>query len=259
MTELDLTIYAIPAFFVLMTVEWAMLAGTTHVGYERRDTIASLAMGTVNVVISVFTKAAHFLLLALVGRWALVDIEPSWSSWLVLLVLGDLCYYWFHRLSHENGLVWRVHAAHHSAPRLYWLNATRFHPLDLFALITCQTAPLILLGAGPPTLLAYGLFTGAYGQLQHCNVAVRTGPLRFLFATPEIHRWHHSTDPREGNNNYGAVLSTWDLLFGTFFYPGDRAFTGPVGLHDLPNFPRGYLGQLLSPIRWRAARGRRLP
>ncbi|MFN8644238.1 MAG: sterol desaturase family protein [Candidatus Binatia bacterium] len=158
-----------------------------------------------------------------------------------------------HRLSHENAIVWRVHAAHHSAPRLYWLNATRFHPLDLFALITCQTVPLILLGAGPPVLLAYGLFTGAYGQLQHCNVAVRTGPLRFLFATPEVHRWHHSTDPREGNSNYGAVLSAWDLLFGTFFFPKDRGFTGPVGLHDLPRFPRGYLGQLLSPFRWPGA------
>ena len=35
--------------------------------------------------------------------------------------------------------MWRVHAAHHSAPRLYWLNATRFHPFDLFGLIVCQT------------------------------------------------------------------------------------------------------------------------
>ena len=173
------------------------------------------------------------------------------------LLVAEFGHYWFHRLSHENGVVWRVHAAHHSAPRLYWLNATRFHPLDLFALISCQTPPLILLGAGAPVLLAYGLFTGAYGQLQHCNIAVRTGPLRFLFATPELHRWHHSTDPREGNSNYGAVLSAWDLLFGTFFFPADRTFTGPVGLHDLPRFPQTYLGQLLSPFRWGAARGDR--
>jgi sterol desaturase/sphingolipid hydroxylase (fatty acid hydroxylase superfamily) len=187
---------------------------------------------------------------------------PLWPNhWPLLaqlaldLLVAEFGHYWFHRLSHENGLVWRVHAAHHSAPRLYWLNATRFHPIDLFALISCQTAPLIALGAGPPALLAYGLFTGAYGQLQHCNIAVRTGPLRFLFSTPELHRWHHSTDPREGNSNYGAVLSTWDLLFGTFFSPADRSFTGPVGLRDLPRFPRDYVGQLLSPFRWRAAQG----
>ena len=166
------------------------------------------------------------------------------------LLVAEFGHYWFHRLSHENALVWRVHAVHHSALRLYWLNATRFHPLDLFALIACQTVPLIVLGADAAALTAYGLFTGAYGQLQHCNIAVASGPLRWLFSTPELHRWHHSDDPAEGNSNYGAVLSTWDLLFGTFFWPRDRRFTGPVGLRGLPGFPQRYLRQLLSPFRW---------
>src|SRR5262249_42382713 len=43
------------------------------------------------------------------------------------------------RLSHESAWVWRLHAAHHSAPRLYWLNATRFHVLDLFLLISFES------------------------------------------------------------------------------------------------------------------------
>ena len=184
---------------------------------------------------------------------------PLWPSrWPLIgqlglaLLIAELGHYTFHRISHERALVWRVHAAHHSAPRLYWLNATRFHPIDLFALIVCQMTPLILLGASPPALLSYALFTGAYGQLQHCNIDVRSGPLRFLFSAPELHRWHHSTDPREGNHNYGAVLSTWDLLLGTFFFPRHRTFTGPVGLSGLPSFPRDYVGQLLSPLRWSA-------
>ncbi|MDX2165947.1 MAG: sterol desaturase family protein [Deltaproteobacteria bacterium] len=165
------------------------------------------------------------------------------------LAVAELGHYWFHRLTHERPLLWRIHAAHHSAPRLYWLNATRFHPFDLFGLIVCQTLPLILLGAGAPVMVAYGLFSGAYGQLQHGNIAVRTGALRYVFSTPELHRWHHSPDPREGNTNYGAVLSCWDVLFGTFFYPADRRFRGPVGIADAPNFPRHLGGQLLSPFR----------
>ena len=35
-------------------------------------------------------------------------------------------------MMHEVPWLWRFHATHHSAPRLYWLNAGRFHPLDLF-------------------------------------------------------------------------------------------------------------------------------
>ncbi len=188
------------------------------------------------------------------ARWG-TGLWPShWPAVLQLglaLLVAELGHYWFHRVSHEHELVWRVHAAHHSAPRLYWLNATRFHPLDLFSLITCQTTPLLLLGADRRAQLMYTLFAVVYGQLQHCNIDVQTWRLvDWVFSTPGLHRWHHSTDTREGNHNYGAILSAWDLLFGTFFRPQGRAFAGRVGIGDLPGFPPGYLGQLLSPFRW---------
>lgn len=44
------------------------------------------------------------------------------------VLIAEFGHYWFHRLTHEKALLWRLHATHHSAPRLYWLNATRFHP-----------------------------------------------------------------------------------------------------------------------------------
>jgi len=176
------------------------------------------------------------------------------SQLVLALLIAELGHYWFHRWSHERALIWRLHAAHHSAPRLYWLNATRFHPFDLFFLIVFQTLPLILLGAPSRTFTLYTLFTAIYGQIQHCNIAVRSGPLNWIFSTPDLHRWHHSTDSREGNANYGAVLILWDVVFGTFFLPRGRAFTGAVGIEALPRFPRGYLGQLLSPFRWERIR-----
>jgi sterol desaturase/sphingolipid hydroxylase (fatty acid hydroxylase superfamily) len=164
--------------------------------------------------------------------------------------LAELGHWAFHRLSHEQPLVWRLHAAHHSAPRLYWLNATRFHVLDLFCLVSFQAFPLIALGIGRDGFLAYAIFSALYGQLQHANVDLRTGPLDFVFSTPGLHRWHHSTDVREGNANYGAILIFWDLLFRTFFRPHGRVFDGRVGIADLPRFPSGWLGQQLAPLRW---------
>lgn len=176
---------------------------------------------------------------------------PAVAQLFLAVLVAELGHYAFHRLSHEHPLVWRLHATHHSAPRLYWLNATRFHPLDLFALIACQSVPLVLLGAPPRTFLMYSLFATVYGQLQHANVELRTGALDWLFSTPGLHRFHHSTDVREGNANYGAILIAWDLAFRTFFRPRGRGFAGPVGLAALPAFPRGYLGQLAAPFRWR--------
>ena len=184
--------------------------------------------------------------------------SPLWPAHAPMIVqlflavlVAEFGHYAFHRLSHEHPLLWRLHATHHSAQRLYWLNATRFHPLDLVALITCQSTPLLLLGIDPQAYVSYTLFASVYGQLQHCNVVAPTGRvLDWVFSTPGIHRWHHSTDLREGNHNYGAILSLWDHVFDSYFRPRDRDFEGVVGIAAMPAFPTHYLGQLLSPVRW---------
>ena len=174
---------------------------------------------------------------------------PMAAQLFLAVLLAELGHYSFHRWAHEWPWLWRFHAVHHSAPRLYWLNATRFHPVDLFGTLLAQYVPLFVLGIPAHAFATYAIFTGVYGQLQHANIDVHTGRLRWLFSTPELHRWHHSTLPAEGNNNYGAIFSVWDWVFGTFFFPRDRAFTGPVGIADRPDFPTGWLGQLGSPLR----------
>lgn len=176
---------------------------------------------------------------------------PLIAQLFLAILVAEFGHYWFHRISHERPLVWRLHATHHSAERLYWLNATRFHPLDLFCLVALQSGPLILLGAPPQAFLAYSLFATVYGQVQHANVDLRARWLDWVFSTPALHRFHHSTESREGNTNYGAILIAWDQLFGTFYRPRDRAFDGPVGIGKLPRFPKGWLAQLASPFRWR--------
>ena len=224
-------------------------------GDTRTDTLHLLVTGP--SASSLNERLVHGTV-ATAGIWLAGRLgSPLWpTTWPPVAELGlallvaEFGHYWFHRISHERALVWRLHAIHHSALRLYWLNATRFHPFDLFALIVCQSVPLLLFGAPERTLTMYALFSVVYGQLQHCNVALRTPRvIDWVFSTPGIHRWHHSTDPRQGNNNYGAVFSAWDHVFGTFFRPREP-FGGAVGIADLPTFPRDYLGQLLAPFRW---------
>jgi sterol desaturase/sphingolipid hydroxylase (fatty acid hydroxylase superfamily) len=72
-----------------------------------------------------------------------------------------------------------------------------------------------------------------------------------LFSMAELHRWHHSRVLEEANSNYGNNIILWDLIFGTFYHPKDREPSEDVGLSDIPDFPKDYLGQLLSPVRWK--------
>ena len=40
--------------------------------------------------------------------------------------------------------------------------------------------------------------------------------LRYVVATPDLHRVHHSAWQTETDSNFSAVFPVWDILFGTF-------------------------------------------
>lgn len=220
------------------------------------DVLHLVFSGTLSQVLFQSTLGALALTagVRLSERWG-VSLWPSQAPMALQLALAvavaEFGHYWFHRLSHENAFVWRLHATHHSAKRLYWLNATRFQWLDIFSLIALQSTPLLLLGARREALLSYAMFAAVYGQLQHMNVRVHAPALDWIFSTPSLHRWHHSTDPREGNRNYGAVLILWDQVFRTVFRPKGRPFDADLGIASMPNFPTSYLAQQLSPLTWK--------
>lgn len=167
------------------------------------------------------------------------------------LVVGEFPQYWVHRLGHEWPVLWRLHSVHHSAPRLYWLNAGRFHPLDTALQYFATTALLVLLGCPSPVIALYLVFTSLHGLFQHGNVDIRLGFQTWIFSLSLLHRWHHSRTIVESNTNYGANLIVWDVVFGTRFLPVDRSPPADIGIADMPDFPTGWWGQVTAPFRWR--------
>ncbi len=178
------------------------------------------------------------------GDWPLLAQLP------LALVVAEFVEYWVHRLMHEHDWLWRFHSVHHSAPRLYWLNAVRFHPVDLLLVATGKMLPVALLGAGPEILALVVLFSAIHGTFQHSNLVLRLGPLNWIFSMAELHRWHHSPRMAEANHNYGGNLIVWDIVFGTRWLPRDREPPAAIGIETLPRFPTR-LGALLAvPFRW---------
>ena len=162
------------------------------------------------------------------------------------LVVAEIGLYWAHRLAHERPLLWRFHAVHHSAPRLWFFNTGRFHFVDTTVSILLSQPLLFLAGAPKEVFLWVSAITAFIGMLTHCNVEMRFGPLNYVFNTPELHRWHHSMDLREGNRNYGENLILFDLLFGTYFN-ADRRPPARIGIEG--PMPRTFLGQLAAPFK----------
>lgn len=175
---------------------------------------------------------------------------PLLAQAVLALLLGDFVRYWFHRAEHAWLPLWRIHATHHSAERLYCVNGPRLHPLEVALSGALQTMPLAALGAGGDALALQVLLTLAIGRFQHCNIALTLGPLDYVFSAPGPHRWHHARDARTAKCNYGGDVLLWDHVFGTFFLPHDRDASDAVGIENGERFPRDILGVLASPFAW---------
>ena len=165
---------------------------------------------------------------------------------LLMVLSADFLRYWLHRFSHQLTPLWRLHAVHHSPPKLYWINVARFHPFEKAVQFLFDAMPFILLGVGSEVLALYFVFYAVNGFFQHCNIELHFGPLNYLISSAELHRWHHSRKVQESNANYGNNIIIWDLLFGTYFFPKDRQVE-EIGLVN-KDYPLGYATQLKTPF-----------
>jgi len=171
---------------------------------------------------------------------------PTWMQVLLMILLADLLRYWLHRAAHANQYLWRLHSVHHSVEQLYWLNTSRFHPLEKLLQMMLDSLPFLLMGVDEKVLSLYYIAYATNGFLQHSNIQLRFGILNYVVGSAELHRWHHSKEPKESNTNYGNNVIIWDLLFGTWFLPKGRN-VDTLGL--LEEYPKTFLKLLSAPFR----------
>lgn len=171
---------------------------------------------------------------------------PLLAQIALMLVVAEFFRYWLHRMMHEFTPLWRLHAVHHASDKLYTVNVGRFHPLDKAIQFFGDSLPFLLLGVSPDVFAAYFVIYAINGFYQHSNADIRLGPLNWIVAGPELHRWHHSTVVAEGHANYGNNLIIWDAVFGTRLLPADRT-VAEVGIGN-KKWPRGFLAQIIAPV-----------
>ncbi len=172
---------------------------------------------------------------------------PLFAQLALKVIAGDFFRYWLHRSAHTWSALWRLHEVHHHPNKLYSTNVFRFHPIEKALQFCCDTLPFVIIGVTPDVLAFYFVFYAISGLFQHSNADLRLGPLNYVFSGPEVHRWHHSRNISESNNNYAHSFVVWDLVFGTYFRPKSRVVE-TLGLLD-PAYPRGFWQQLYAPFR----------
>lgn len=172
------------------------------------------------IMLPVIMMGCEFFWKNMVPHLDLWPEEAPLMARIVLAVLvAEFFFYWIHRLSHEVGILWRFHSVHHSVKRVYWLNSGRLHPVDAFLNFFVYFFSIIVMGVDQEVFLIFLTLTMTTGVLEHANVNFRAGYLNYVFNTAELHRWHHSTNIEISKKNCGKILSVWDIVFGTFYFP----------------------------------------
>jgi len=181
---------------------------------------------------------------------------PMWAQVVMAFVIADFAFMMMHYLSHRYAPLWRLHAVHHGVGRLYGLNGVLRHPLHQIIDMIVGNMPLVILGMPTPVAVVLGFLISMTLIVQHSNVDARLGPLQKHLSIGRIHHLHHVNWGTEGDCNFGLLLTVWDRLLGTYKETPSRAITaGDLGVDEVPNFPKGYVEQLLFPIFYKPGEG----
>ena len=150
---------------------------------------------------------------------------------LAFTILDDLTQYLWHRLSHENPFMWKLHRPHHVVEEMGVLVTYRnavlyyaFMPGIWFSALLIYLGMIEVYLYYLPIKMAVILL--AHSEIRWDRFLYKykiLHPLAWIvertISTPCTHYAHHGLTSKDGvsnpNGNYGNLLFFWDVLFGT--------------------------------------------
>lgn len=205
--------------------------------YHGKELGANLTIIVVNRLLRLLLAGWAVGVLAVGSELAPVRWRPNLLSFLATFTAVDFFYYWYHRLTHGNRVLWAFHEVHHSS---LWFNLSTAGRLSWFAPLIVPFFFLPVAVAGlPPSMIAGALALNLFYQFfLHTAWIGPLGALEGWINTPSAHRVHHSCRGSHVDRNFGGVFLVWDKLFGTYAAETERPRFG---------IPEGFRGH--NPIR----------
>ena len=163
--------------------------------------------------------------------------DQALVSFALYLLLFDLVDYVYHRVQHNLGWWWQLHAVHHSQQQMTLWTDNRNHLLDSVLRDSVFVLLALAVGVPPAQFVAIVAVTQLVESLSHANVQLGFGPFRALLVSPTYHRLHHAAGVGHetagqgtlGGHNFAVLFPVWDILFGTARFD---EVTGPTGIRD---------------------------
>ncbi len=181
--------------------------------------------------------------------FAVLDFSlwPQWAQLLVFFILLDFVQWFTHIMLHKFSFLWKFHQIHHSVKEMGFAAHLRYHWMENILYKPLKTLGVMLLGGFEPEQAYIVHFLAiAIGHLNHANIKLTYGPLKYVLNNPVMHLYHHAYTLPEGRFgvNFGISLSLWDYIFGTHHVP-ESSGTITLGFPEDASVPKQFWGQLI--------------
>ena len=178
---------------------------------------------------------------------------PGWLQLTVFFVILDFVQWFTHILLHRYEFLWRFHSVHHSVKEMGFAAHLRYHWMENILYKPLKTLGVMVVGGFEPEQAYIVHFVAiSIGHLNHSNIKITWGPLKYIFNNPVMHLYHHAYTLPEGSKgvNFGISLSLWDYLFKTNYIPEDSGKV-PLGFPGDDEVPSNFWKQLFFGFRKR--------
>ena len=174
---------------------------------------------------------------------------PAGIQLIVFFIILDFVQWLTHLLLHKYEVLWRFHKVHHSVKEMGFSAHLRYHWMENILYKPLKTLGVMLLGGFEPEQAYIVHFIAiTIGHLNHANIRITWGPLKYVLNNSVMHLYHHMKALPEDKSkgiNFGISLSIWDFLFKTNYLPDDNGEI-ELGFPNEENFPKGFFGQLFT-------------
>lgn len=184
-----------------------------NIGFTAMHFVIHTLLAILIVLIADWTRTNQFGLV----YW--VKANTVWTIILSALVLDFFGGWLVHITEHKVPLFWRFHIIHHADNNVDVTTGLRHHPLESIFRGAFFIAGIIIGGVPMFAVMIYQTLLVFFTTFTHANISLPIWLdklLSYFLVSPNMHKVHHHWKQPYTDTNYGAVLSIWDRLLGTF-------------------------------------------
>jgi Sterol desaturase len=124
-----------------------------------------------------------------------------------------------HITEHKLPFLWRFHVVHHADNNVDVTTGLRHHPVESILRGLFFFAGIFVSGSPIYAVMIYQTILILSTAFTHANIHLPNWldkSVGYIFVSPNMHKVHHHWKQPYTDSNYGAILSVFDRLFGTY-------------------------------------------